>query len=590
MLRVVLFGFIISLGVHTICRSETITVVPTHASGSFTVNGNEITLLGGGQHVFLELFMSDWDIDLDGIPRLSGYNVRVNDSSLSSGLQGTLHVSRRSCDSQNDCDAIWGNLGPTCRHELCSGAFSERTARTDHIFFGNTTASCEETFNPRWGCSIGGPPYALDSGADKYIGTLTLRVPPDALGTFTIDLNQHDGGFQGGYLLDEFGNLSTPPINVAPALITVVASGIPAGDSCLAAIDPSDAGYNPVCSLPGDLVCTVPYATNVGADLDGPVSIRGEFGQPVPVTADVWYPYMAACSGTMTVNTCAPFLTTLDLVVGIYHDSASPLACVCPLPDFTGDLLLLTGADETCDGISNGGPAFLTQSVISGECYTIRIAGFDELNVQWREQGGYFLEITCFSGERVSVPTGTNVTSSVNGGSTATGGVDVSFDSTDAAGEFSADYMLLDDADAILGDAEFKASGDPTQAWNISFTGSFSGSVEITFSYDPALLTVPEPQLRIYHNVQGAWTELPFVSRNLLANTITVTTTSFSLFALGIDLNAPAIPTVSEWNLITMGLLMLVGATVVLRRRLVLPYVHGAQSLRMPKARRFRKV
>ena len=41
---------------------------PISASGTHSINGNEIFLTGSGQRVFLELYLLDWDPDLDGSP------------------------------------------------------------------------------------------------------------------------------------------------------------------------------------------------------------------------------------------------------------------------------------------------------------------------------------------------------------------------------------------------------------------------------------------------------------------------------------------------------------------------------------------
>lgn len=122
----------------------------------------------------------------------------------------------------------------------------------------------------------------------------------------------------------------------------------------------------------------------------------------------------------------------------------------------------------------------------------------------------------------------------------------------------------------MIDETEFRLSGDPAQAWNVSFSGSFTGTVEITFSYDPDLLTVHEYELLIYHNDQGVWTELPVVGRDSFANTITVTTTSFSLFVLGADPNPPPIPATSDWGLATLALLVITAGTLaILHRRYV---------------------
>ena len=46
---------------------------PISASGAHVIAGNQITLAGTGQRVFLEVLVSNWDPDLDGSPSIAGW-------------------------------------------------------------------------------------------------------------------------------------------------------------------------------------------------------------------------------------------------------------------------------------------------------------------------------------------------------------------------------------------------------------------------------------------------------------------------------------------------------------------------------------
>ena len=81
--------FAIGIGV-SVCglsaaRGADIQLIPISASGSNTIVGNEITLDGGGQTVFLEIFISNWDPNLIGSPQLRAWEVGIDDTGFSSG-------------------------------------------------------------------------------------------------------------------------------------------------------------------------------------------------------------------------------------------------------------------------------------------------------------------------------------------------------------------------------------------------------------------------------------------------------------------------------------------------------------------------
>ena len=54
--------------------------IPVSATGTHTINGNTIVLVGGGQQVTLELHMSGWDPNMDSDPLLGAFQaININD-------------------------------------------------------------------------------------------------------------------------------------------------------------------------------------------------------------------------------------------------------------------------------------------------------------------------------------------------------------------------------------------------------------------------------------------------------------------------------------------------------------------------------
>ncbi len=141
------------------------------------------------------------------------------------------------------------------------------------------------------------------------------------------------------------------------------------------------------------------------------------------------------------------------------------------------------------------------------------------------------------------VTTGTNSSGGCNGGSGVPGGVDYEFESVETEGSCFADYSQADETEIStrIASGEFEAftfmtPGGPSQIWNVSFTGTNSGLIHLTFAYDPTLLPpgLDEETLCIYHFHDNAWVKL-VGTVDLARHTVTVTTPNLSAFALGVD-------------------------------------------------------
>jgi hypothetical protein len=94
---------------------------------------------------------------------------------------------------------------------------------------------------------------------------------------------------------------------------------------------------------------------------------------------DLWFDYVAPCDGDVEFSTCDT--TDFDGILAVYKGN-SP-TCSCPT---TNDGLLICG-DDTC-GVG-GGPSVVDLQVTAGQCYTIRVGGWDgstgtgELNISY---------------------------------------------------------------------------------------------------------------------------------------------------------------------------------------------------------------
>jgi hypothetical protein len=139
---------------------------------------------------------------------------------------------------------------------------------------------------------------------------------------------------------------------------------------------------------------------------------------------------------------------------------------------------------------------------------------------------------------------GTGGGGSCNGGSTHTGGVDFEFEDIDQEGTFFGEYSEADDDEMLEreNEGEFTTpafelpNGTRRQRWNLSYSGTHTGSIKLKFAYNPALLPAgyDENQLVIYHFNNGQWEKL-VCKVDPTTNTIEATTPSLSPFMLGVN-------------------------------------------------------
>lgn len=158
----------------------------------------------------------------------------------------------------------------------------------------------------------------------------------------------------------------------------------------------------PACSQgPSNNSCTTPIAigngltngTNVGATLSPVVPTScGTWG------ADVWYSYVASCTGTATIGFCPPGSSTIDTVLAAYSGTC-------------GALVLLACNDDSCGLASQ-----VTVPVTAGQTYIIRVGGYAGAT------GSFVLNISCTSQPQPPTGSGWNQYRTDTGAAIPSGG------------------------------------------------------------------------------------------------------------------------------------------------------------------------
>jgi hypothetical protein len=173
------------------------------------------------------------------------------------------------------------------------------------------------------------------------------------------------------------------------------------------------------------------------------------------------------------------------------------------------------------------------------------------------DTSGYFHAIEWVAAPHVAtgaIAGGSNQTATIAGRGDTFGQVDFKF-STATTGTLSNTSKLVTTSALAASTAAFNfqlpTTNSLVQAWDLSFTGTFTGSATLTFHYDPSdLQTGIDPtQLQIEHFTNGQWVALAGVV-DPVADTITVETNSFSPFALG------SVPEPSAIGVLVLGLAM----------------------------------
>lgn len=243
-------------------------LVPVAASGKHSLSGQELTLTGGGQRIQIEVFLSGWDPDLDGDPRLKAWQVIMD--SCTYGIEGHVCVGGsnpgdccaldsqchsggvcsntgavflppdQSCTLNSECDpsiapgstcvqvCLGGDNngvicttdlecpGSTCSSPFCRPGFVDES-REDFIFAGFDSAIADvsiASLNYLYGGLLLFD-NVIDNGSEYYGGTLVLDVPLTAVGTYTISFSSSAA------TMTAASGASITPINLIPATVII---------------------------------------------------------------------------------------------------------------------------------------------------------------------------------------------------------------------------------------------------------------------------------------------------------------------------------------------------------------------------------
>lgn len=142
------------------------------------------------------------------------------------------------------------------------------------------------------------------------------------------------------------------------------------------------------------------------------------------------------------------------------------------------------------------------------------------------------------------VRSGTGSSGSCDGGSSVPGGIDYEFENVETEGTCFSDFSRADQdelaarvAQGEFSEINFSIPSQPTQIWNVEFSGTYTGSVMVNFGYDASLLPpgFDEEGLAIYHSTGSGWEKIANGTVDPVTHNIGVSTTELGVFALGTD-------------------------------------------------------
>jgi hypothetical protein len=131
---------------------------------------------------------------------------------------------------------------------------------------------------------------------------------------------------------------------------------------------------------PGEHAFSITYNT-ICAHTDGPDGrdrpwqIRDEGGSAADFGREVWYKYVATCTGFLQISTCGVG-SNYDNMIGVFRNSADPKSCDgCPEDPNHSQA---AGSDESCNSLHDGGSGFVFMTVTKGDCFLIAAGGWAE--------------------------------------------------------------------------------------------------------------------------------------------------------------------------------------------------------------------
>lgn len=248
-------------------------------------------------------------------------------------------------------------------------------SRPDWAFFESGVvlwvAGWEESFGgyPKVGATGLFPSDWVEVLSPKYLSTYVLQASPDAAGDFDIDFL---------LVIPE----ADPP--VFPSFFQEQGQGLieftVSGEVTVSVVEraPNDACADAQPVTEGVVSFTTLNSTTDGPALPSPACNEGT-GNGVSFEKDVWFEYVAGCTGIVTISTCDG--STLDTRLAVYGTGAA--TCSCP----TDNTSFLDCSDDALG--CGSGTSEIALSATQGECFTIR------LGAPFGAEGTGSLTITC---------------------------------------------------------------------------------------------------------------------------------------------------------------------------------------------------
>lgn len=253
MKRILMLGMIGLSFLHVldIGRAAEMFVEPVGASGGHTIVGREITLAGGGQRVFFDIFVRGF-----APQELKAYQVVIN-TAVMSDTGSIIGAAIQSCPSANStghavCAEAFDDFGvgsPRCYMAFPSGNLQceagwMNKVRTDWVFYGHSPVSAVDISTPvfRWASTTDLSDLITDEGLTYYAGSMAIDVPANATGTFVLAMDSDQSAL---FNAMAFPNDEITPLTLLPATIKIAipcSSDAQCGDSNLCTIDFCEAG------------------------------------------------------------------------------------------------------------------------------------------------------------------------------------------------------------------------------------------------------------------------------------------------------------------------------------------------------------
>lgn len=259
------------------------------------------------------------------------------------------------------------------------------TTRPDWVFAAaNGPFDVTNAAELKLGAVVFSPPF-VQVTTRRYLGTYIFAAQSGTLGDFTIRFKPVDPGNPDvipNQLLDQNGLII--PTTFSPSggiTVSVVDQAI--NDSCAAALSIDDG--------------VTPFNT-ANATTDGP-SHGGsgcDQGGSSTISNDIWYDYVATCSGVLVASTCGS--ADFDTRLAIYN------GCFCPVSD--GNLLVCNDNAPGCSGFTSEA---VVEGVFQNDCYKIRLGATGDLT------GLGSLSVNCIGNDICSSPDPISIGSTTQG-------------------------------------------------------------------------------------------------------------------------------------------------------------------------------